>query len=398
MSHILILGDPHLGKSVALGKTSLGSNLNTRLVDQLNLLDWTLEQAVDSHCEHLVISGDVFEDPKPHPSIIALFLSWLKKCQAYNINVHIVMGNHDVLRSGFVYTSPLDIINEADIENVSIYKDVSTILIDTTAITFIPFRDRKSFAVNSNAQALSLLQDSLVYELSSIPVTYKKIVIGHLAIEGSIFIGDEVDDSNNELFCPISMFTGYDYVWMGHVHKPQILNKKSPYVAHIGSMDVSNFGETDHQKIIVIYDCNDNSFISKTLPTRSLRKISIAVPKEIEDTTAYVLEQIRKESKDLSKSIIKVEVALSTPELKSVNKTEIESYLLEKGAFNVSSISESKKPILIKKKEDGLLDNKMDVATAIKTYASQYIEEKDRTDFIDLASSIYNTYQVESKE
>ena len=397
MTQILILGDPHLGKNVSLGKTNLGSNLNTRLVDQLNLLDWTLEQAIDSHSSHIIISGDVFEDPKPHPSIIALFLNWLKKCQAYNIHVHIVMGNHDVLRSGFVYTSPLDIINEAELDNVSIYKDLSTVFIDTTAVTFIPFRDRKSFAVNSNAQALSLLQDSLIYELSSIPVTYKKIVVGHLAIEGSIFIGDEVDDNNNELFCPISIFHGYDYVWMGHVHKPQVLNKKQPYVAHIGSMDVSNFGESDHQKIVVIFDGEKNTFISKSLPTRSLKKITISVPKEIEDSTSYVLQEIKKSS-DLSRSIVKVEVSLASPELKSINKNEIEDYLLSQGAFNVSSISESKKPILIKKKEDSLLDSKMDVTTAIKAYASQYIEEKDRSDFISLASEIYNTYQVESKE
>jgi len=43
----LILGDVHLGKSLHLGKVTPGSNLNSRLNDQLKLLDFTLETAID---------------------------------------------------------------------------------------------------------------------------------------------------------------------------------------------------------------------------------------------------------------------------------------------------------------------------------------------------------------
>ena len=399
MSSIILLGDPHIGKSVSLGKSALGSNLNTRIVDQLNLLDWTLEQAIENHSNHIVVTGDVFEDPKPHPSLITLFISWLKKCQTYHIHVHIISGNHDVLRSGFVYTSPLDIISEAELDYVSVYKDITTIFIDTVAVTVMPFRDRKSLGVNSNAQAIEILKDSLIYEISSIPLTYKKIVVGHLAIEGSIFIGDEVDDSNNELFCPLDMFQGYDYVWMGHVHKPQVMQKKNPYIAHIGSMDASNFGEADHDKIIVVIDqFADNFFSNKTLPTRSLKKISIIVPKDTEDSTQYVLDELNKNYSSLDKSIVKVEVSLASQDLKSVNKSQLEKYLVEHGAFSIASISESKKVNLIKKDSNNLLDNKMDVTSAIKAYSELYVEEKDRSSFIDLAVSIYNTYQSENKE
>lgn len=398
MSNVIILGDPHIGKSASIGKFGIGSNLNSKISDQLNLLDWTLDQAIEHHSQHIIITGDVFEEPKPHPSIITLFISWLKKCQAYNINVHLIMGNHDVFRNGFIYSSPLDIITEADLECINVYKEITSVFIDTTAFTFMPFRDRKSLGVSSNSQAISLLKDVLLYEYSSIPSTYKKVIIGHLAIEGSIFIGDELDDSNNELFCPLDMFEGYDYVWMGHVHKPQTLKKKNPYIAHIGSMDVSNFGESDHDKIIVVYDTVSNSFFTKILPTRSLKKISINVPKEVEDTTQYVLEELNKSYSNINKSIVKVEISLSSPELKSINKSEIEKQLVKNGAHSISSISESKKTNLIKKDSNKFLDNKMDVSSAIKAYADLYVEEKNKSDFIELANSIYTFYKVENKE
>ena len=399
MSFALILGDVHLGKSQAIYKNNIGSQLNTKLDEQLKLLDWTLDQAIDNNVEHIIITGDIFEDPKPTPAIIASFVSWLKKCQLDNIKVHIIVGNHDVLRSGFFYNSPLDIISEVELENIFIYKDINTIIIDSSAFTFMPFRDRKSFGVNSNSEALDLLKSSLVYELSSIPTTYKKVVVGHFAIEGSIPIGDEIDDIANELLCPLSMFEGYDYVWMGHVHKPQVMKKQSPYIAHIGSMDISNFGESDHNKIIVIFDCEfDADFISKKIPTRSLKKINIVVPKEITDTTQYVISELEKNKLEINKATVKLDISLSDIELESINKSQIEKYLIDNGVFNVAGILESKKQSLIKKDNNNSIDTKIDITSAIKKYSMAYIEEKDRERFLELAMEIYNCYKSEVKE
>lgn len=397
MNKAIILGDIHLGKGVNLGKSNIGAGLNSRVEDQLNLLDWTLEKAVESMAGHIIITGDVFEEPKPHPSLITLFISWLKKCQAYNIHTHIILGNHDILRSGFVYSSPLDIVTEVDLESVSIYKQIDTILIGASSFTFVPFRDRKSFASKTNLEALEILKQSLIYELAGSPVTYKKILVGHLAIEGSIPIGDEIDDLTNEIFCPISMFNGFDYVWMGHVHKPQIMNKVNPFIAHIGSMDISNFGETDHKKHIVIVDCDAHSYEIEYLPTRSLKKILINVPKGTDDTTKFVLDKL--ESMDgIDKSIVRLDLVLDDPELKSVNKSIIDKSLLKLGAFNVSGISESKKSSIIKKDTNNTINTNMDVVSAIKAFAKSQIEESKQSDFINLAVNIVNKFKLENKE
>ena len=396
MTSAIILGDIHLGKGTNIGKNAVGATLNSRIVDQLNLLDWTLEQAVEKGVEHIIITGDVFEDPRPRPELITMFIAWLKKCQAYNLHVHIIMGNHDILRSGFVYSSPLDIISEVELENINVYKQVDTIHIGTTAFTFVPFRDRKSFGVTSNADAISILRDGLTYELASIPVTYKKILVGHLAIEGSIPIGDEFDDLTNELFCPLDMFKGYDYVWMGHVHKPQVMKKKKPFIAHVGSMDISNFGETDHKKHIVIIDCvTDQEFTIEYLPTRALKKLNITVPKDTEDPTEYVISQIKKNKDSLDKAIVRVEVTMESADLKSISKSAIEKYLTKRGAFNVTSVSENKKVNLIKKDGNNTINSKMDVSSAIKKYADTYVDAPLQGEFSKLALEIYQIYKEE---
>jgi len=398
----IILGDVHLGKGVAIGKAGIGAVLNSRIVDQINLLDWTLDQAIANSVDNIIITGDIFEDPKPHPSLIAIFIAWLKKCQAYQVNTHIIMGNHDMLRIGAAFTSPLDIISEMDLDGIYIYKHIDTIILDSTAFTFVPFRDRKSFSVTSNAEALNVISESLVYELAGIPPPFKKVLIGHLAIEGSIPVGDEIDDVTNELFCSTDMFNGYDYVWMGHVHKPQIMKKSNPYIAHIGSMDISNFGETDQEKHIIIFDCasGDGKFISKKLPTRSLRKISITIPKDTQDTTNYVIDEIKKNQINLNQAIVKVDIVLEAPELESINKNNLEKFLTQQGVFNVSGISESKKTALIKKDTSSgtSLYVKMDVPNAIKAYADLHIDTNMQKDYIEEALSIYNSFKSEGKE
>jgi exonuclease SbcD len=266
----------------------------------------------------------------------------------------------------------------------------------------MPFRDRKSFSCDSNAAAVALLQDSLHYELASIPTTYSKVLIGHFALEGSIPVGDEIDDIANELFCPLTMFKGYDYVWMGHVHKPQVMSK-SPYIAHIGSMDVSNFGESEQSKIIVIFDTEDLSFKEVKLPTRPLTKIVIAVPKDTADTTQFVLDLLEKEKYIFDKAIVRLEISLLSPDLSSVDRSKIEKFIYKKGVFNISGFSESKKlALIIKDEADISIDTTLDAGSAIKKWADKrYPDELDglkKNKFMEISLSLLAQLKNESKE
>lgn len=398
MSATLIVGDVHLGKSVAIGKPGVGSTLNSRIADQFNLLDWVMDQALENNANAIILTGDICEDVKPDYVLMTFFLEWLKKCELNKIDIHIITGNHDIKRTGSHYLSALDIIQSAEISNTFVYKQIETIYNGTVGFTLLPFKDRRSFDFESSSQSLDRIKEMLLYESSEIPYTYSKVLIGHLAIEGSIIVGDEFDDTANELMCPINMFDNYDYIWMGHVHKPQVMKKDNPYIAHIGSMDISNFGETDHKKHIVVFNCiEENGWHIEHLPTRPLQKITIIVPKDTPDTTQFVLDEIKK-SGVLEQAIVRVEVSLTAPDLKSINKQTIEKFLTANGAFNVTGISESKKVNLIKKDNSNTIDTKMDVISAIKTYAQAYVEDVSRDAFMELALDIYSAYKVDGKE
>lgn len=399
MSTSLIVGDIHLGKSVQIGKPGIGNAINSRIADQVKLLDWVVDRAIDEHANSIILTGDICESVKPDYILLELFVDFLKKCDTHSIEVHIIAGNHDLKRTGVRYASYLDLIASFEMPNVYIYKNISTIFRNNIAFTMVPFRDMRSLNCTENNKALEKISSLLTYELSSIPYGYTKVVVGHLAIEGSIYIGDEFDNLSNELMCPTSMFEGYDYTFMGHVHKPQELEEE-PYVAHVGSLDISDFGETDHKKIIISFDDDkDPKFKEITVPTRPLRHISINVPASV-DSTVYVLKHIKAVHKNtpLDDSITKIEIKLLDEDSDGSDRQEIEQEAYNLGAFHVI-LTESKmlsaKPINAQVQ----VSNEIKPGAAVEIYAEieSFISDKEKNDFVNYCKSIINEYESQKQ-
>jgi len=395
---IIILGDVHLGKGLSIGKPGIGSGLNSRMADQVKLLDWTLSKAIENHVSDIVITGDVFDEPKPNPSVINLFISWLKRCVSENLNVHIIYGNHDFVRSGSFISSPLDIVAELNYENIYTYKENKTVLFNNMGITFIPFKDRKSLNTDVNKEAIDIIQNQLSYELPIIPKEHFKLVIGHLALENSIPVGDEFNDLANELICPLSMFRGYDYVFMGHVHKPQVLSKL-PYISHIGSMDISDFGECNQKKHIVIFNPDELiPFKYIEIPSRKLTKISIQVPENV-NTTEYVENYIKYNHDDIQDHTVQIDISLTQVDATPVNKKKIEELLHSFNVHHVPKFIESKKIALIKDNNKNVnIDSHIDENKAIQLYANKFVDEKYQEKFIKSATDLIFEFNLDKKE
>ena len=306
-------------------------------------------------------------------------------------------GNHDIIRSGKFASSALDIIAEAELPMVSVHADIFTRYADGVSFTYLPFRDRRSFNLDTHDEAINVISNKLIFESADLPNNSKKVLIGHLALEGSIYVGDEISDNSNELFCPLSMFSGYDYVWMGHVHKAQV-RQESPRVAHIGSMDLSDFGETDHEKIIIIIDTRSDLFFNEIkIPTRPLAKFIIPIPGGTPDTTQFAVNFIESSKIELKNSIVRVEIQLLSADLPSVSRKTIEDLLLSKGVFYISGLTETKKVMFVRKKTETEITNLNDVNTAVSMYCKTFVEEKYQNSFITLAESIIEEVKLDIK-
>ena len=223
--------------------------------------------------------------------------------------------------------------------------------------------------------------------------------MGHLALKGSIPIGDEFDDVINELLCPMDMFNGYDYVWMGHIHRPQVCSRK-PYIAHIGSMDLSDFGETDHTKIAILYDSDKtDKFVEISIPSRPLRRIKMSIPVG-NDPTEYISNVIKTvdQSTPFKNAIVKIELRLDDPDASEVNRENINKLIRDLGAQNVSNFSESRNVTVVAADKKDLIDSTVDPKSAIKLHADLLeLNPDDRSCFIRFANEVVDELKEKAK-
>lgn len=392
MSKTLIIGDMHLGKGLSLGKASVGNSYNSRVNDQVKILNWILELISDRNINRVILTGDIFEDTRPEYYLTEIFIGWIKAINMMNVDTHIIMGNHDIFRSGKMIISPiLDIVSKVDFENVSVHRNITSIVDEGHSFTFMPFRDRRGMECDTATEALQKLDSVIKFESHCLPKNVKKVLVGHLAIEGAIYVGDEYNDNLNELMCPLDMFSTFDYTIMGHVHRPQVKSKK-PHISHIGSLDTSDYGETDHKKILIIFDSEKEDFEKITVPSRPLRILRLELSNEKLDPTDFVIENINSQHNggmNYKDSIVKLEIRITNPSISSVDLEKVKQHIYSLGAFHISSISESRNFASKKVVSEEEIENTINPKIAIKLYADIIdLEDEEKSDFIDVCNQI----------
>lgn len=391
----LIIGDVHIGKGISIGKPAVGSKYNSRVLDQFRLLGWILSEAKKYDVKSLIFTGDIFHDTKPDYRLVILFFKFLKRCERLGLNIYIVAGNHDIKRVGSLYFSILDIISTIEFPLVKVYKNIETIRYnDNLSITFLPFRDRTGLDCKTNSEALDLIKNNIEKEASLVQTNYS-ILIGHIAMEGAIYVGDEFDNLFNELHCPVEYFSKYDCSILGHVHKPQVKNV-SPLICHIGSLDLSDFGETDHVKEIYLFDSSTISFSKIQVPTRPLREIELDIPIDT-NATRYVKEQIEamQKTKPFNDSIVRIKLKFLDVNSELSDRKVIEGLLYKLGAFYICNYFESQYSVVVPISKQKDVDNTIDPKSAVTLYADKvetFDDDKEMEDFIQLCNDIIDEY------
>ena len=79
-------------------------------------------------------------------------------------------------------------------------------------------------------------------------------------------------------------------------------------------------------------------------------------------------------------------------------KYGIEKFLIDSGAFNIASVSESKKISNVKKDSNNSMHTNIDIASALQSYSQLYIDENKRNNFVSLATELITLYKLEAKE
>jgi len=273
-----------------------------RLDDEAEMLEQITEIAEREQPNALVVSGDIFHSPLPSAAAQKLFnkamLRLRRVCPGTTIVV--IAGNHDGTLRLEAWEEPWSELGIRLISTVKVQRTDGHVVADYDAhivevreglrpdgkllglIGGVPFTYPQNYPHVSETEATEseeteggsdkslaerrknarqsayfkgLTERIAARNEMDVPV----VLMAHLALEGSKLSEEEERWIGNVQCLPVSALGGgYDYLALGHIHKPQSLNAQGN-VRYAGAPLAVNFGETSsHGVTLVEIDAQKN--------------------------------------------------------------------------------------------------------------------------------------------
>lgn len=205
------------------------NNLTLHNQDNLDFIDWFVEQFKTSDCNAIAFLGDWFEN-RHAINIETSEYSYraLKKLNSLNVPVYFIVGNHDLYRR-----------NTRDIHSVNVFNELKNfIVIDKPTVIdneflFCPFLFEHEYAKLAEYSHL-------------------KVWFGHFEFKDFILTGAAMKAEHG---LNHKLFSNQKHIFSGHYHKRQAIDN----VCYIGNVFPTNFGDSgDTQRGMMIYDHRTN--------------------------------------------------------------------------------------------------------------------------------------------
>lgn len=250
----LHLSDLHLGKR--LNDVSL-------LEDQRHALEQAVETAHRQQVDAVLIAGDVYQKASPPGEAMALFNDFLTALVDLGIKVFVISGNHDShLRvsylSALVRPAGVYISEEftGTLQQYPLNDEYGPVTVHL--LPFIkPIAVRRFFP----DAVIETYQDAVAAVLAHSPVdpSRRNVLVCHQFITGS-----ETSDSEEHSVGGLdnidgSLFEAFDYVALGHIHKPQKIGRDT--MRYSGSLLKYSFSEANHNKGFCLVDMQEKGKI-----------------------------------------------------------------------------------------------------------------------------------------
>lgn len=306
---ILHTSDWHLGKR--LFKLDRGPEHEL-------FLNWLIETLKQEKINALLIAGDIFDTPTPPHQSLETFYNFLHRVSVETeTETYIIAGNHD---SGLLLEAPAKILARHRVKvwgKLSPKPEEHWIRIGNIDLCAIPFFRSYELLPQGEGDALETLKTYLVKEKQGPQLLMLHHLAGIFEAAGS----EQVITLSGVDSIPSDVLKTFDYVALGHIHKPQKIASQSYYS---GSPIPLRFSETLGKSVIII-DEKDGTLVPTIHPIPVFRKLHIVRTDEAQFT-----EDLKKleESSELL-PMVEVQIELTSPRAGLVD--EIKNILQEKG-------------------------------------------------------------------
>ena len=262
-----------------IGRVLLEESL---LADQQHILDEIIRVAREEKTEVLMISGDIYDKSIPSAEAVRLFNDFLVKLSQLECEVLMIRGNHDSadrLNFGSQLFDRLNIHIVCEYDgHISRFSKGN---VEFYLLPFIKPFHLKGYLSEEEYAGIRSSNDMMKAVLERETIDENKVNI--LMMHRFVKAGDkmpELSESESQTFVgtldPVdsSLLDKFDYVALGHIHKPQIIKRDT--VRYCGTPMKYSFSEANNENGVVIYDTDSHETRTVRLkPLREMRNIKV---------------------------------------------------------------------------------------------------------------------------
>lgn len=264
----LHMADLHIGKRV---------NEYSMLEDQAFILQQILEIANKEQVDGLLVAGDVYDKSLASAEAVQLFDHFLSQVAKQGLQTFVISGNHDsaeriayggrLMKQSGVYMSP---VYGGEIETICLQDDYGKLNLYMLPFVKPPHVRR----VASEETEIETYTDAIGFVIGQMQIdtTQRNILLCHQFVAGALRTDSEEPSVGGLDAVDASVFEPFDYVALGHLHRPQKIGRET--VRYAGSPLKYSFSEISHQKSVVLVEFLDKGTVEvRTIPLQAKRDL-----------------------------------------------------------------------------------------------------------------------------
>ncbi|MBD5401783.1 exonuclease SbcCD subunit D [bacterium] len=264
------LADLHIGKRV---------NEFSMIDDQKYILSQIISLVKAENLDGVIIAGDIYDKSIPSIEAIEVFENFIEQLVRLNVPAYIVSGNHDSVERLSAFSN-LILANKIYISR-SYNGHIEPIIHGNVVLWLLPFirpADVRRFYPDVEIGSYEGAVKKVVEDFD-IDESKTNILVAHQFVTAN---GKKPETSESET-CSLgtldsidfTVFEKFDYVALGHIHKPQSMGRKE--VRYCGSPLKYSFSEVNQNKNISVLDISKSGKIKLELhdihPLRDMKEI-----------------------------------------------------------------------------------------------------------------------------
>ncbi|MBQ1285988.1 MAG: exonuclease SbcCD subunit D [Lachnospiraceae bacterium] len=251
---LIHLSDLHLGKRV---------NEFSMLEDQKDILNKIIAVIEEEQPDAVLIAGDVYDKSVPSAEAVELFDEFLVKLANAKTQVFIISGNHDsaerlafanrLIDASGIHLAP---VYRGEVTPFSFKDEYGTV--DLYMLPFVkPANVRRFFP----EEEIRSYEDALKAAICAMQVNEKNrsILITHQFVTDALVSDSEDLSVGGTDQVSAEVFEAFDYVALGHLHRPQNVKEN---IRYCGTPLKYSFSEVNDVKSVTIAELKEKGSLS----------------------------------------------------------------------------------------------------------------------------------------